>query len=60
MPEVARGIADARLGAHLREGGGRVVTACASSLLALRKRASAAGSSVAVDDLVSWIARSLA
>jgi Fe-S oxidoreductase len=60
MPEVARGIADARLGAHVREGGGRVVTACASSLLALRKRASAAGSSVAVDDLVSWIARSLA
>ncbi|HXN31997.1 MAG TPA: (Fe-S)-binding protein, partial [Polyangiaceae bacterium] len=32
MPEVARGIASARLEAHARAGGGRVVTACASSL----------------------------
>lgn len=57
MPDVARGIADARLAAHARAGGGRVVTACASSLLSLRKRA--ASSSVAVDDLVSWIARAV-
>jgi Fe-S oxidoreductase len=55
MPEVARTITDARLASHARAGGGRIVTACASSLIALRKRA--AGSGVAVDDLVSWIAR---
>jgi Fe-S oxidoreductase len=55
MPGVARDMADARLEAHARAGGGRVVTACASSLLALRKRARRRG--FAVDDLVSWIAR---
>ena len=57
MPEVARAIADTRLEAHARAGGGRIVTACASSLLALRKRA--ASSSIAVDDLASWIARAI-
>jgi hypothetical protein len=57
MPEVARAIADARLAAHTRAGGGRVVTACASSLIALRRRAR--GTGVAVDDLVTWIARGL-
>jgi len=57
MPEAARAIADSRLEAHSRAGGGRVVTACASSLIALRKRARP--SSVAVDDLVTWIASSL-
>jgi Fe-S oxidoreductase len=57
MPEVAGAIANARLEAHARAGGGRVVTACASSLLALRRRAR--GSGVAVDDLVSWIAGGL-
>jgi hypothetical protein len=36
-------------------GGGRVVTACASSLVAFRKAAAQTG--VAVDDLVSWIAQ---
>jgi dimethylglycine catabolism B len=56
MPGVARAIADARLQAHGRAGGGRIVTACASSLIALRRRA--AGTGVAVDDLVTWIARS--
>jgi dimethylglycine catabolism B len=56
MPGVARAVADARLGAHGRAGGGRIVTACASSLIALRRRA--AGTGVAVDDLVTWIARS--
>jgi Fe-S oxidoreductase len=55
MPEVSRAIAEARIEAHARAGGGRVVTACASSLLALRKRTS--GTAVAVDDLVTWIAR---
>jgi len=63
MPEVARTIADARLKAHHRAGGGRVVTACASSLLALRRAARrerhAYGASAPVDDLVTWIARSL-
>ena len=51
MPETARTIAETRLAAHSRAGGGRVVTACASSLLSLRK---ARGN---VDDLVTWIAR---
>jgi dimethylglycine catabolism B len=57
MPEVSGAIAAARLEAHARAGGGRVVTACASSLLALRRRAGGCG--VAVDDLVTWIARGL-
>jgi Fe-S oxidoreductase len=52
MPDVSRAITDTRLAEHARRGGGRVVTACASSLLAMRKRASAP-----VDDLVTWIAR---
>jgi Fe-S oxidoreductase len=51
MPETARTIAETRLAEHSRAGGGRVVTACASSLLSLRK---ARGD---VDDLVTWIAR---
>jgi Fe-S oxidoreductase len=55
MPEVARAITDERLASHARAGGGRIVTACASSLIALRKQA--AGSGVEVDDLVTWIAR---
>ncbi len=57
MPDVARTIADARLDEHRLSGGGRVVTGCASSLIALRKRASASG--VEVDDIVTYIARSL-
>lgn len=57
MPEISRRIADARLEAHARGGGGRIVTGCASSLIALRRRA--AGSGVAVDDLVTWMARAL-
>jgi Fe-S oxidoreductase len=55
-PDIARGIADDRLAAHARAGGGRIVTACASSLVALRKRAP---SGVAVDDIVTWIRRAL-
>jgi Fe-S oxidoreductase len=55
MPAVSRAIADTRLQAHARAGGGRVVTGCASSLLSLRRRA--AGTGIVVDDLVTWIAR---
>jgi Fe-S oxidoreductase len=55
MPGVARTIAQGRVAAHGTAG--RIVTACASSLLALRKAASP--SSVAVDDLASWIARAV-
>ncbi len=55
MPEAAREIARARLSEHEEAGGGRVVTACASSLRAFRKPGN-----VAVDDIVSWIARGLA
>jgi Fe-S oxidoreductase len=52
MPGVSRDIADARIDAHEQAGGGRIVTACASSLLAFRRRGR-----VPVDDLVTWIAR---
>jgi Fe-S oxidoreductase len=59
MPEVAGDIAAARLVAHARAGGGRIVTACASSLRAMRRASSRQSCGVAVDDLVSWIARAL-
>jgi Fe-S oxidoreductase len=55
MPGTARAIAEARLAEHRAAGGGRIITACASSLLAFRRRG---GDSV--DDLHSWMARSLA
>jgi len=54
MPDTARRIAVARQTEHRDAGGGEIVTACASSLLALRK----AGPSP-VSDLVSWIARAV-
>jgi Fe-S oxidoreductase len=54
MPETSRAIAAARQREHESAGGGEIVTACASSLLALRK----AGTSP-VSDVVSWIARGL-
>jgi|SRR5579859_7944875 len=75
MPAVARTMAQTRVAAHRALAAnryatlgaeasgaphgeaGRIVTACASSLLALRKAASP--SSVAVDDLASWIARAV-
>jgi len=57
MAEVAKDITAARLEAHARAGGGRIVTACASSLLAMRRGSSGLSCRVAVDDLVSWIAR---
>lgn len=53
MPEVSRDIAAARIEAHRSAGGGRVVTACASSLRSLRRH------TLAVDDLATWIARAL-
>ncbi|MGO8996830.1 MAG: (Fe-S)-binding protein [Polyangiaceae bacterium] len=51
MPETSRTIAETRLAEHARSGGGRVVTACASSLLSMRKAGGL------VDDIVTWIAR---
>jgi Fe-S oxidoreductase len=53
MPDVARAMGDARVRAHARAGGGRIVTACASSLLGRTAR----GTGVEVDDLATWIAR---
>jgi Fe-S oxidoreductase len=56
-PGVARAIAEARLDAHVLAGGGRLVTGCGSSLIALRR---AAGSrAIEVEDLVSWMLRAL-
>lgn len=52
MPETSRAIANARLDEHESAGGGRIVTACASSLISLRRRSRAP-----VDDIVTWIAR---
>jgi hypothetical protein len=54
MPDTSRRIAAARQREHERAGGGEVVTACASSLIALRK----AGVSK-VSDVVSWVARAV-
>jgi len=58
MPAVARTMTQSRLAAHRDAGGGRVVTACASSVLAMRRAGALAR--IAVDDLVSWIAGALA
>ena len=52
MPDVAQAIAKTRVDEHARNGGGRIVTACASSLLSMRRRTKAP-----VDDLMTWIAR---
>ncbi len=54
MPEVARTIARTRVNEHEHNGGGRIVTACASSLRALRK-----DNESPVDDIVTWIARAV-
>jgi Fe-S oxidoreductase len=54
MPKVSKAIADARIDEHLQSGAGRVVTSCAGSLLAFRRRAR-----IKVDDLVTWIARAI-
>jgi Fe-S oxidoreductase len=52
-PQVANDIADARLAQHAEEGGGSVVTTCASSRKLLGK------SGVPVYDLSTLLARSL-
>jgi Fe-S oxidoreductase len=51
MPDTARAIAEERVREHDRSGGGRIVTACASSLLSFRRARAKA------DDIVTWIAR---
>jgi Fe-S oxidoreductase len=51
MPETAEAIAETRAREHAGAGGGRIVTACASSLRSLRK------AHAQVDDIVTWIAR---
>jgi Fe-S oxidoreductase len=56
MPKVSADIAATRREAHQRAGGGRIVTACGSSLRSLR---SGAPTGLAVDDLVTWVARAL-
>jgi Fe-S oxidoreductase len=53
MPATSDAITDARLAEHAAAGGGRIVTACASSLASFRRRARG---TVAVDDLVTFIA----
>ena len=53
MPAIARTIADGRIAEHDAEGGGTVVTACASSLQSFRK----AGAHAV--DLVTIVARAL-
>ena len=53
MPEASREIARVRVAEHDSSGGGRIVTACASSLVGMRRHATD------VDDLVTWIARGL-
>jgi len=53
MPEASREIARTRVAEHEAEGGGEIVTACASSLLRMRS------TGAKVSDIVSWIARAL-
>jgi Fe-S oxidoreductase len=53
MPEVSRTIAEQRIGEHEANGGGTVVTACASSLRTFRKQGAKAV------DLVTVVARAL-
>jgi Fe-S oxidoreductase len=52
-PESSRAIADARIAEHREQGGGTLVTACASSLHRFRTRGEHA------EDLVSMIARAI-
>ncbi|MEO7113677.1 MAG: (Fe-S)-binding protein [Polyangiaceae bacterium] len=53
MPAVSKGISRSRVDEHARLGGGRIVTACASSLRAFRK------SGAEADDIATWILRAL-
>jgi hypothetical protein len=54
MPDTSRRIASARQAEHQAAGGGEIVTACASSLVAMQKAGPAK-----VSDLVSWIAKAV-
>jgi len=54
MPETSRRITLERVAEHTEEGGGSIVTACASSLLAFRRHPHAKAS-----DLVSFLSRAL-
>jgi Fe-S oxidoreductase len=54
MPDASRRIASSRQTEHEEAGGGEIVTACASSLLSMRKAGSAP-----VSDIVSWVARAV-
>ena len=54
MPDASRRIASTRQAEHQAAGGGDIVTACASSLVAMRKAGPAT-----VSDLVSFIARAV-
>ncbi len=56
MPKVSNAIAKDRTEEHEGSGGGELVTACASSLISLRR---AAEGRFVVSDLVTWIARAL-
>ncbi len=56
MPAVSQAIAVARVAEHDAAGGGELVTACASSLVSLRR---AARGQFVVSDLATWIARAL-
>jgi dimethylglycine catabolism B len=54
MPETSRSITEARVAEHEERGGGTIVTACASSLLAFRRRPNTNAS-----DLVSILSRAV-
>ncbi len=54
MPEVAKQIAKRRISEHEEIGGGKIVTACASSLLSFRATAEEP-----VEDIATWVARGL-
>ena len=53
MPVTSKKIASARKKAHDAQGGGRIVTACASSLRSFRKAGAEA------DDIATWIAKAI-
>jgi Fe-S oxidoreductase len=53
MPSASRAIAGARVAEHADEGGGRLVTACGSSLLAFRR------ANARVSDIVTFLARAI-
>ncbi len=54
MPDVAKRIAKTRVAEHEEGGGGKIVTACASSLLSFRATAVEP-----VEDIATWVAKGL-